>query len=97
MFRKRTPVLPKTGVVKTGPDSPNVVIKPKCINCLKYFDPEENEECSYHPGKPITDGLRVYNQYDEIKYSCCGAIQLGYNPIYKEAPGCKSYVTHIKM
>ena len=97
MFEKRKPALPITSWGKVGPDSPNVVTKPKCKTCLKYFDPEENEECRYHSGEPITDGLRVYNQYDEIKYSCCGAIQLGFHPVYKEAPGCKSYITHIKM
>ena len=95
MFKKRTPVLPTTGVTKSGPDSPNVVIKPKCKNCLKYFDPEQNEKCWFHSGKAVTDGLRVYNQYDEVKYSCCGAIQQGYNPIYKEAQGCQYNDKHI--
>lgn len=97
MNSKRTPVLPKINVITNNNDNYKIKTKTKCRNCKKYFDPENNSNCWYHSGNEITDGLRVYNQYDEVRYSCCGAIQQGYGTIYKEAIGCKFNDKHIEI
>ena len=75
--------------------SPKVSDKKKCRNCKKYFDPKNNDKCYYHPGELITDTLRVNNNYDELKYSCCGGVEVGFFPNLVPAVGCKINNNHI--
>jgi len=89
-----TPTLPSVVVVKSDKPVPSPPIKIRCENCFQYFDPKNNSECHFHPRSPIIE-LRVYNEYDEIKYKCCGAIQKGFDPILVEAPGCATNNFHI--
>ena len=98
MFRRKQnqpkPVLPSTSIMNPTSNSPVIEDKYKCKNCLKFFDPTKEEKCYYHSGTAIMTGSRVRNCYDEVKYDCCGKIQLGFNPVLKEATGCKTHDNH---
>ena len=91
LFNKNrvVPVLPSTGINKIeGTPDYKISNKTKCKNCCKYFDENNNSECVYHPRNPKTEGLRIYNEYDEIIHPCCGRLQIGFEPNLIPAPGC---------
>ena len=100
IFKKNriVPVLPSTGIDNRA-ETPDYKIssKVKCKNCRKYFDENNNTECLYHPRDPKTEGLRIYNQYDEVIHPCCGKVQKGFEPILIDAPGCVKKDKHEKF
>jgi hypothetical protein len=89
MIQKPRFVLPTINAIDKISTSPNIKTRYKCKNCSKYFNPEKNEKCYYHPGEQTTSGLRTNNYYDEIRFTCCEGVQIGFNPVVKESKGCK--------
>jgi len=62
----------------------------RCIRCTALYREDENndEACAYHPG-PTQTGLRNQNHLDRVQFLCCGAVQIGYQPILLAAEPCK--------
>ena len=96
MSSKRAPLLPKT-TLSVSNSNFFIDSKLKCKNCKKYFNPDNNGNCWYHDGKELSDGLRVYNQYDKVSYTCCHDIREGYTNTYNTSKGCKFSEKHISI
>ena len=92
---KVTAVLPLPKNKEYNTPSPQISDKVKCKNCRKYFCPENNGKCYYHPGKLFTDGLKTDNNYDEAMYSCCGQVEKGFFPTLVPVIGCKVNDFHV--
>jgi len=84
-------------IKKSDTPSPKISNKIKCKNCRKYYDPDNNNKCRFHPGELKNDGLRTNNAYDKSVYNCCGAVIIGFQPVLKDVPGCVTSLSHIPI
>jgi len=86
-------------IINKKPDTPSPKIsnKIKCKNCRKYYDPDNNSKCRYHPGPLRNDGLRTHNSYDRTTYQCCGGEIKGFINVLEDVPGCTMNSNHIPI
>jgi len=63
----------------------------RCVRCTAMFREEDNtdEACTFHPG-PSQTFLRNQNHLDKCTFLCCGATQIGTDPILFAPPPCKT-------
>jgi hypothetical protein len=63
--------------------------QPDTANCLTPFLIPSVQACSFHPG-PSSTFMRNQNHLDKCTFLCCGAAQIGTNPVLFNPPPCKT-------
>mmetsp|Transcript_12485 Transcript_12485/g.19795 ORF Transcript_12485/g.19795 Transcript_12485/m.19795 type:complete len:171 (-) Transcript_12485:693-1205(-) len=62
----------------------------RCWNCKLFYSADENDDssCKWHPG-PSTQHTSKHNHLDRVTFKCCGAEQIGTQPILFKTKPCK--------